>query len=211
MSIDKIRKDKKTKELVIEGFWRDYDTRNTIHNIKSFNEMINELKAAEMHPVADGYINELKEIHKNNDDYDQITGKVKPGTQAEFARNYLKDAGIKEHELHNPLHEQHKHIILEQKLNASGEFPTKYAAKLLTKIPGFEKEYDINGHDITLTYKGRKKTLMGGSGQTGQTNKNAVDSVINAMVERDVKLEHIHEENKDKRRDSLKKLLYENN
>ena len=170
-----------------------------------FGDMIKELKDNDMEAEAKKYEREMYDIHSNKKDYDTLTGQARPGTDAEAARRILTEQlGHKEEDLYNPLHDE---ITGLKKLNKSGEFPTTEAADALAQIEGVGRGKQV-GHDIHMTYNGRVKVLTGGSGGRGMTDSNAVDEVIDTIVERDVELGHIHEANKDKRRDALKRSLY---
>jgi hypothetical protein len=204
MTINNIRKTKRG-ELVIEGFWEDYSAQTTTMTKEEFGKMIKELKEAEMDEEAKRYEKELYDRHNNKDDYDALTGQAKPDTNAQHAREILvEELGHKEEDLYNPLHDEVEGL---EKLNKGGEFSTRDAARVLSQIEGAATG-DVRGHDIDVTYKGRKKTLTGGSGGTGQTDANAVDQIIDSIVERDFELGHIHEKNKAKRRDAIKNSIY---
>jgi len=207
------RKSKKSNELVIQGQWGDYFRRNnyqdfqeTIITPQQFKEMLDELKAAEMHTSANQYEQELDALHRRREDYDMSTGKPVPDTKADYARRVLVEGmKKKDEELYNPLHDDYPEK--DRKLNKGSEFSTKDAADALSQIEGVQRGPQI-GHDIDITYKGRTKKLMGGSGRTGMTNANAVDQILDMIVEQDAAKGHIQDNNRGKRRDALKNAIY---
>lgn len=204
MPIKNIRRDHKG-ELILEGDLSAFDSRKSSLTGKEISDMIEECKAAGGEEIIEQYRQDILKMHSKKEDYDSSTGQVKKDTKAHIAREILvKYFDMKEEDLHNPLYEP---IPLPNKLS-DGDFRTEYAADVLAQIPGVERK-EKEGHDIPIKYKGRVHILTGGSRQNGQTDRNAVDQVIQAIIEQDLKLGHIHENHKDRRRDAIKASIYE--
>ena len=204
MTIKNIRR-AKTGELVLHGGWPQYTIAKDSLTGKEFQEMLEELKAAEMGDAATEYYNELWDLHAQEKHYDPTTGQVIAGTPSECARELLmKFCSKAPEDLYNPLHEPMKHL----KKLPPGEFKTTEAAKALGQIRGVTYG-TVKGHDIAIQYKGRSKTLLGGSGESGHTDRNAVDHVVDMIIDQDVKCGHLHEKNRDKRRNAIKESIYQ--
>ena len=199
---------KRTEEVIV-GHWPAFSSSSTEMRPSEFREMIDTLREAEMEE-APHYEQELRDYlhdaHKVKSDYDTLTGQPKPGTRAVMARNLLRDVfDYREEDLYNPLHDS---LAIEGKL-PSGPFHVRHAIAALKQIPGVEIGRLV-GHDVELSYKGRKRMLTAGSRNPGETDRNAVDSIIkDLLVEQDVANGHIFEENREKRIRALKESLYQ--
>ena len=209
--VSDVIRNRNTKEITIKGIWPEYSENLLTLNPEEFKTMIANLREAEFPETADKYQRQLFSIQKNKDAYDLQTGKIKDENSIEAkVRDFLIALGVKEEELYNPLLDPDiaGSLIDKKDRLSTGEFRTVEAAEVLAMIPGVTQDI-IRGHDIRISYDGRNVRLTGGSGGTGNTNRNAVDNIIDKIIEQDVISKRIAANQQAARRNFLKYALYD--